>query len=67
MRSQKDVYPEIIKEIYIWFFVKKIGAYAHIKHLLHITQNFPLDSPSKIFANSIEINQCHMITDQPKS
>ena len=67
MRRREDVYHEIINEMYIWFFKKKISAASHIKHLRHITQNFTSFSHSKIFANSIEINECHTITEKPKS
>lgn len=68
MRSKSNVYSEIVEEIYIWFFIKGIGARAHIKHLKHVTNNFSDDSPSKIFASSIEIiPSCLTIIEKPKN
>lgn len=54
-RPKAQVFSEIVKEIYTKFFKKNLSAADQIKHLKHITQNFPMGSPSRIFAYAIRL------------
>jgi hypothetical protein len=49
------VFPQLVKEIYFWYFKKNISAKETIKYNEFLTASFPSDSPTKIFLRNIKL------------